>query len=309
MAVIAYTQNAVLGAYQDWLMRQGAQACLERRSIGQDALAWQNMPDTVIAQAGSLVRYSVLTTLASVTVSFFGQFSNNVNSWQNVGEIVLGTSAGGIDRVTRPAVAGSYRNMVADVGTAMVSGTQVYVLVELGRINNGAFTPYAVLLSGYAKTDAPIDSRGGPGPGTTTTGGGGGCCLATTYSDIASGTTSISYTITPGAGQVGRVTYMEVPLQTDATVIMRYPYLLIQVGGSAPFYSVPNKSQGASTTYGYAWQMGGTPRDDVQGTTYYDLLPQDLWFSEPFDVRVLASNIQSGDDFGTATIFYELKGP
>lgn len=306
MAVVTYTQNAVLGAYQQWLMQQGAQACLERRVIGQDAPDCAIQQGMVRAQAGSLLRYSVLTTLASANVFFAGQFLSDVGMWQNVGETVTGTSAGGIDQVVRPATAGCYKNMVASVGTAVVAGSEVYVLVELGRTNNGQFTPYAILLSGYVRTNEPIDSGGGPKINNppTTGGGGGGCCIESMVADIFSGTTTATYSATVAAGTAQNVKFVANVLTTSANAANRLVLLSLLPTTGRGYESRAIAVQTASTSRGYVWQAGGARYQNVaDGNEYLDI-PDNLWFDQNYQVELSMTNVQAGDSwtFGDVTI-------
>lgn len=310
MGIITYTQDAVLGAYQQWLMQQGAQACLDRRIIGQDAPDCGLQAGTIYAQAGSLLRYSVLTTLSSVTVSFFGQFQNEARMWQNVGQIVTGTSAGGIDRITQTATAGCYKNMVASVGTASVSGTEVYVLAELGRTNNGEFVPYAVLLSGYVTTNEPLDSTGGPRGRPTNSGGsgGGGCCIGTLSDDIFD-PDSGSYTVVVPSGANGRVVSLSGLFTCGAGVANRTVNLQLNPASGLGWQDTNQNIQTATQVKGYVWQIETDAYTNVGTGDLYRGLPSSLWFSGNFTVELRANNVQAGDSWSSWDITYEIKGP
>lgn len=309
MGIINYTQDAVLGAYQQWLMQQGAQACLDKRIIGQDAPDCGLQAGTVYAQAGSLLRYSVLTTLSSVNVSFFGQFQNEAKMWQNVGQIVTGTSAGGIDRITQTAVAGCYKNMVASVGTAAVSGTQVYVLAELGRTNNGEFVPYAVLLSGYVTTNEPLDSSGGSrGRTPPSTGGSGGCCIGRLTAAVVNFGSGAAYTVTVPAGSAGRLIQLQGNFTASATAANRRVELQLNPSTGFGFVDLNANVVTAGQSQDFGWQIDGQIFSVAATGPHWRPAPPSMWFDGNFTVELRAENVQTGDSFGNWDITTELKG-
>jgi hypothetical protein len=310
MAIINYTQEAVLGAYQQWLMQQGAQACLERINRGQDALSCANVPGAIVAQAGSQIRYTVLTTLSSATVTFSGQFQTESGMWQNVNETVVGTSAGGVDRVLRPATAGCYRTFVASVGTATVAGSEVYVLAELGRTNNGVFQPYAILTSGYVRTNEPIDMT--PGPGTRnppSSGTGGGCCLETIYSDSWDPDSLNPYTWTPASGANAKMVYLNFTHTTSGTAGNRYIYLNVGTFSGYGFEVSSTIAQPASTSYDYTFQAGGETYQNAATARNFFGIPADLWFDDVIYITIQANGVKAGDVYSFTEITMAEKGP
>jgi hypothetical protein len=310
MAIITYTQDAVLGAYQQWLMQQGAQACLERRIIGQEPPNCANVAGAIVAQAGSQIRYSVLTTLSSATVFFMGQFQTEAGAWQNVAETVVGTSAGGIDQVTRPAVAGCYRTMVASVGTALVAGSEVYVLAELGRTNNGEFQPYAILVSGYVRTNEPIDSSPQPGVKNPPAGtsGGGGCCMTTLFDDTFDPDAG-AYTVVVPSGANGRLVFLNATYVASGVAANRTINVQLNPASGFGWTDTNQNVQTAGQGKGYIWQIEGQTFTDSATGDFYRSLPTSLWFSGDFTVELRANNPQAGDNFLTSDITYEIKGP
>lgn len=311
MAVITYTQDAALMSYQSWLMQQGNAAILERQCSPQNEPTCANMPGAVVAQAGSLIRYSVLTTLTSATVFFGGQFQTLAGQWQNVAETVIGTSAGGIDAVLRPAVAGCYKNLVATVGTAVVAGTEVYVLAELGRINNGVFQPYAVLVSGYIRTNEPIDSGGGPRrkDPPPSGGGGGGCCLETNFPDTWDPDSDNPYTYPREPDANARLVYLEYGYTTGAGGGNRRQYLLISPPSGYGFEVFSTVDQPGGVQFSYAFQAGGPPYYDAGLNRHYFPLPDSLWFSSDILVTIQASNPGGSDAWSFTTALFSERGP
>lgn len=226
MAIINYTQNAVLGAYQTWLMQQGAQACLDKKIIGQGGPPLPLASCGPYAEAGTSIRYTVSTTLASVNVFFSGQFQTDLGHRVAVGETVTATSAGGVKQILRPATAGSYANMVASVGAATVGAGEVYVVAELGRQNNGAFTPYAVLFKGYPESNVPLDICAGTFlQNKTPTATAGGCVCPTTLVlqsfDIDPGLQAARAVRTPAAGTKERIVVAVVAASTGGLAGLR----------------------------------------------------------------------------------------
>lgn len=300
----------MLSGFQAWQQEQFIRQCLERRTVGQDAPDCALNEGVVYAQPGSLLRYSVLTTLSSATVFFSGQFQNAARMWQNVGQTVIGTSAGGIDRVTVPATQGCYKNMVASVGSAVVAGSEVYVIAELGRTNNGEFLPYAVLVSGYVRTNEPIDSGGGSQiQNPPSSGGGGGCCIGTTHVDTASGVESISYTITVPSGAMSRILRVSDVLVAAGAGGARTVYFEAHPSSGLGYESAAGVTQGAGATYGYVWQAGGQRYNDTANSQFFDALPMELWFSEDILITLSQVNVQTGDNWLTADITWEQRGP
>lgn len=309
MAVITYTQEAVLGAYQTWLMEQGVQACLDRIVKPQDPPGCANIPGTVYAQAGSSIRYTVQTTLTQATVFFSGSFQPDSGGWNNVSQTVIGTVAGGADQVIRPATPGCYRTMVATVGEAVVGGAEVYVLAELGRTDNGQFVPYALLLSGYIRSNEPIDM--GPGPGTKnppTSSGGGGCCITSLVSDEMFGDTSIAYNFTVPAGKNARIVSINGSLQTSGTAGNRLVTLQINNGIWFMYVASAQSVQTANTERGYYFAPGSPRYVDVVTGQEYAPLPENLWFDATVNVVIQMTGVKTGDLLGNWPIVYELRG-
>lgn len=312
MAVVEYSQQAPLSGFYSWLQAQGLQSCLVQGQRGTTLPQPQpSLPAGAYAQAGSLIRYSVLTTLSSVTVYFRGQFQTETGQWQNVGQVVVGTSAGGIDRSILPATAGWYSNMVATVDTAVVANQECYVLVELGRIDNGVFLPYAVLLSGYITTNFPIDSQAGPqqqNPAAGGSTGGGGCCMTTLFDDVFDPDDGV-YTVVVPSGANGRLIQTQGTLTCDANVANRTVNLQLNPASGFGWQDTNQNLQTATQTKGYLWQVESSIYTDIGTGTFVRGLPSSLWFSGNFTVEVRANNIQAGDDFSTWDITYEIKGP
>lgn len=309
MAVITYSQEAVLGAYQTWLMQQGAQACLDRIVRSQEPPSCANIPGTVYAQAGSSIRYTVLTTLSQATVFFSGSFQPDSGGWNNVSQTVIGTSAGGVDRVIRPATPGCYRTMVATVGEAVVGGAEVYVLAELGRTDNGVFVPYALLVSGYIRSNEPIDMS--PTPGTKnppTSAGGGGCCITTMVNDEMVGNGSIAYDVDVPAGKNARILNINGALETVGTAGNRYLSLQLSSGIHPAFYAVAQVAQAASITRQFFFQVGSPRYIAPTEGTEYSPLPESLWFDGSMGVVLQVEGIKTGDNLNIWNILYELRG-
>lgn len=310
MAIITYTQDAVLGAYQQWLMQQGAQACLDRIQRSQDPPSCADVAGAIVAIAGSQIRYTVLTTLPSVNVFFSGQFQTETGMFQGISETVVGTSAGGVDRVIRPATAGCYRTMVASVGSALVAGSEVYVLAELGRTNNGEFQPYALLVSGYIRTNEPIDT--GPSPGTKNppTGGGGGsnCICPSTFEirliDGIQAAQGWQKNFTPAANTVERVWALVNLATMGGAATNKFLFCEIVGVGVGPIAWAHTPSVLAQpNSYGLlAYCDRGSDLDS--GRDYYRSLPGQLWLSQEYQVQLGIGNFQSGDaiDDGYAII-------
>jgi hypothetical protein len=313
MAVIAYTQDAALMGYQQWLMQQGIIACQDRIILGQGAPDCAAMPGAVVAQAGSQIRYSVLTTLSSATVTFSGQFQTFEGMWQNVGETVVGTSAGGIDQVTRPATAGCYKNMVASVGTAVVADSEVYVIAELGRTNNGVFQPYAVLVSGYIRTNEPIDSGGGPqqqNPPTTASGAGACICPSTFEIRSIDGIMAAQGwqdNYTPAANTAERVVSIVGYGTNGATVANRNIFAEIIAVGAGPVAWIQSPdSLTANQSYSIQGMVGRGP-DFTRLTDFYRSLPESLWWSTTYQVQIGIGNFQVGDTIDDGYILVEVR--
>lgn len=313
MGIITYTQDAVLGAYQQWLMQQGAQACLDKRIIGQDAPDCGLQAGTIYAQAGSLLRYSVLTTLTSVNVSFFGQFQTEAKMWQNVGQVVTGTSAGGIDRITQTATAGCYKNMVASVGTASVSGTEVYVLAELGRTNNGEFVPYAVLLSGYVTTNEPLDSGGGPrGRPTPSSGGSGGSCVCpSTFSiraiDGVRSAQGWQDNYTPASGTVERVASIVGTATMGGTAGNRDVFAEFIAVGAGPVMWIRSPTTITAGQSASIQGMVDRGPDLTVGTDFYRSIPASLWWSTEYQVQIGIGGFLAGDTITDGFVIIEVR--
>lgn len=309
MAIITYTQDAVLGAYQQWLMVQGANACLERDQRDQTGRDCADLPGSVVAQAGSQIRYSVLTTLTSATVFFAGTFRNEAKQWQNIAETVVGTSAGGVDQVIRPVSAGCFRTFVASVGTAVVAGSEVYVLAELGRTNNGVFQPYALLAAGYVRTNEPIDMT--PGPGTKNPPGGGSCVCPSTF-ELRSidGIVSAQGWIdnyTPAANTVERVWALVNLATMGATVANRFLFCEIVGVGVGPLaWAHTPQTLVASGSYGLlAYADRGSDLD--LGTDFYRSLPGGLWLSQEYQVQIGIGNFKTGDTIDDGYVIVEVR--
>lgn len=313
MAVINYTQDAVLMGYQQWLMQQGQIACLERIQRPQEPAPCSNVPGAIVAQAGSQIRYTVLTSQSSVPVFFSGTFQNELGMQQNVAETVVGTSAGGADHVIRPATAGCYRTFVASVGSALVAGSEVYVLAELGRTNNGVFQPYALLVSGYVRTNEPIDMSPSPGTKNPPTGGGGGgtCVCPTSY--VIQGIDGIQsaqgwqVNRTPAANTVERIIQMNMTMFSDTGVGNRYLFVENVVVGAGPvFYQRTANDIPASTdmTFQCNAEIGAAfPEPDVR----YGVLPSTLWYAQEYQMQVGIGNFLSGDEVIDAYAIIEVK--
>lgn len=313
MAVLKYTQDAALMNYQQWLMQQGVAACLEEQRQSQDMPNCATQPGALVAQAGSQIRYSVLTTLTSVTVFFAGQFQPLTGGWQNVGQTVIGTSAGGIDRITQPAVAGCYNSMVATVGSAIVAGSEVYVLAELGRTNNGVFQPYALLVSGYIRTDEPIDSRDGPRLQNPPTGGGStGTCVCPSTIEIRSidgiqAAQGWQDNYTPASGSIERVLSVVGYGTNGATVANRNIFAEFVVVGAGPVMWIQSPD---TLTAGQSYSIQGLVErgpDFTRLTDFYRSLPATLWFSQEYQVQIGIGNFKAGDTIDDGYVVIEVK--
>lgn len=300
MAVITYSQDAVLSAYQSWLMQQGAQACLDRITRSQDPPGAPSALCGPYAQDGSQIRYTVRTTLASASVSFSGQFKMATGGWQNVGETVVATSAGGVRQVVRPATAGSYATMVASVGAATVGAGEVYVMAELGRQNNGTFTPYAVLFKGYPESNAPLDLCAGTflqNPPSTAAGG--TCVCTTTLAlqsfDIDVGGQAAFAERTPAAGTKERILVAVVTMSTDVLPgnrALRFDWRDLSVGqlGWIRTGDVfgPNISVSMN---GYV----EVPSQTVLSEFVYVPLPGSVYMQAPYNMNSDIEQFQTGD--------------
>lgn len=308
MSIINYTQNAVLGAYQTWLMQQGAQACLDKRIIGQEPPPRPLAGCGPYAQAGTSIRYTVSTTLASANVFFSGQFLTDTGKWQSVGETVTATSAGGVVQVVRPATAGSYANMVASVGSATVGAGEVYVVAELGRQNNAQFTPYAVLFKGYPESQSPLDLCAGTfTQNTPPASGGGGCCISTTYNDDFLDLLNPQYTITVPAGKQARVVSMNGSYAAGPTAGNRLVVADILSGAGLAYESRGISVQTANQNRAYYWQVGSERYAEATGGANMLPLPESLWLSGPVTIDILADNFKADDVWTRIDIMYELK--
>lgn len=300
MAVINYTQQAVLGAYQSWLMEQGARACLDRVIIGQDGPKRPLASCGPYAQAGTSIRYTVSTTLASASVFFAGQFQTDEGKWANVGETVTATSAGGVKQIVRPAVAGSYANMVASVGGATVGEGEVYVVAELGRQNNGAFVPYAVLFKGYPESNTPLDICSGTfmqnKPQTAT---GGNCVCPTTFvlqgMDIIGGGQAAEALRTPAAGTKERLVVAVVTATLGGGAGLRALQFdwRDDVVGQVGRIRTPD-TLAASTFYSLNGYVETSPIV-ATGVFHYVSLPSSIYMTAPWRMLSDIEQFQTGD--------------
>lgn len=313
MAVITYTQTAVLSAYQTWLMEQGAQACLERIVRPLEPPGAPSALCGPYAQAGSQIRYTVTTTLATATVSFSGQFRTVTGAWQNMGESVTATSAGGATQVVRPATAGSYANMVASVGAATVGAGEVYVVAELGRQNNGAFTPYAVLFKGYPESNAPLDLCAGTFlQNPPSTGGGGNACVCPSTFEIRDigdivAPQGVQANFTPAAGTVERIVNITGYALMGATVGNRSMFAEFIAFGAGPVMQI----QTATTipANADAGILGYIDRasDFTDGNYFNKTIPGGLWWSTTYQVQIGIIGFQAGDEIAQGFIIVETR--
>lgn len=301
MAVLNYTQNAALGAYQTWLMEQGVQACLDRIPRPQDPPGAPSALCGPYAQVGSQIRYTVRTTLPTATVSFSGQFRTASGNWQNTGETLTATSVGGVSQIVRPAATGSFASMVASVGAATVGAGEVYVVAELGRQNNGAFTPYAVLFKGYPESNAPLDLCAGTFlQNPPSTGGGGTCVCPTTFAlqgfDIDVGGQAAFATRTPAAGTKERLIVAVV----TATLLaggpnrgLRFDWRDLEVGMVGIILTgnvlAPNNTYSMN---GYL----GVGQLSIFDRFYHIPMPESLYLREPYNMASDIENFQTGDE-------------
>lgn len=313
MAVINYTQTAVLGAYQTWLMQQGAQACLERIVRPLEPPQALSPGCGPYAVAGTSIRYTVSTTLASATVFFSGQLLTDSGMRAPVGETVVATSVGGVQQVVRPATAGAYANMVASVGAATVGAGEVYVVAELGRQNNGAFTPYAVLFKGYPESNTPLDLCAGTflqnPPSTAATGT---CVCPTTLAlqgfEIDVGGQAAFATRTPAAGTKERIVVAVVTATMDTGVAnraLRFDWRDLTVGqlGWIRTGDVFTASTSVSLN-GYV----EVPPQTVLSEFIYVPLPTSMYMQQAYNMASDIEQFQTGDAITDTYAVIEITG-
>lgn len=308
MAILTFSEGAVLGGVQSWLQYRGIQAvCQPQEQFDLRALA-QWLTPGVKAQAGDSVRYSAFLASGSAVIDYGGQWMNEQGTYGRYNRTLTVTSDASPVRTIQPANAGWYRDAAVSLQTAAITGQTLYVTQELGRTNGGSFVPYAMLAQGWLTSTAPVSSTTQPPPDGNGGGSGRGCCLTESVFFIADGTTSIAPALTIPAGKQARFTFIDDSLVTNAAIASRLVFLSIQDSTNSGFYIEASSAQPAATSKLYSFQVGGERRDLSASGVEYIPLPTDVWFRGTVFFDLGMSNPQPGDNWLTAQITYELRG-
>lgn len=301
MAILTFAPSAPLSGFESYLVQRGMEVvCAPQGQIDLHLLAQRLQPGTY-AEAGDSVRFSAFLTSGSAVIDYGGQWQNEKGIYSRYNHTLSITAAGSPVRATRAASAGWYRDAAASLQTAGITGQTLYITQELGRMNAGAFAPFAMLAQGWLTSQGPVSNivpppipDGGGGAG------GGGCCIPTLIEDLWDPDSDNPHTHTPAATGASRLIYLAYSFTTSAVAGNRRQYLALTptTGYGAEIYV--QVDQPAATTYGYLFMAGGISQDDTTANLYTRPLPEDLYINGDYLVAIQRSNPKAGDTWSFA---------
>ena len=254
------------------------------------------------AFAGGTIRYSVLTSLTTVTVNFHGRLQRLESGYATVAEQIVATAAGGIQQVSRDSSEGWYSAFAASILSGTATGTQVYVLVELGTTLGGVFSPYAILLQGYITNNQPLDTKATQGTGAVTNPAIGlGAVRVISVSDPAAGA---EWTHTVPAGVRWRFNSLHCRFVTSGTAATRRSHVEITDGTDRLMIAPPGRTQAASLTHSYVAPHNFVTVDATTGVNPYGIV-FGLILLAGWDIFSVTTNIQAGDQYSLIRLVVE----
>jgi len=175
---------------------------------------------------------------------------------------------------------------------------QTFVVVELVRGRTGAIQPLACLLEGYVTATQRLAWPGSPIRASIE---GRGFLRSFTGTDPAAGA-EISETVPAGARW--RLVAMSMPFITDATVVNRFPTLVIDDGANAYHESSVGAAAVASTTYRLTAGAFGVATA-VTPLAYLIPTPADLLIPAGHRIRTATTGMVAGDNYGAPQMLVE----
>lgn len=167
----------------------------------------------------------------------------------------------------------------------------VFGVLEIVRGTGANAQALGTLLQGYITTNARLAWPGSPIESSVN---GPGRIRSITGTNPAAG---LETSDTVPAGVRWRLMSWAASLSTDATVVNRFPTLIVDDGALAIFQSQDTVAQAASSTVRYVAADVGF-RDAASAGTINLGLPGNLILSAGFRIRTLTSAIVAGDDWG-----------
>jgi len=306
MAILTFAPSAPLSGFESYLMQRGMEAtCAPQNTLALEQLA-QRLHPGVWAEAGDSVRFSAFLASGSAVIDYGGQWQNEKGIYSRYNHTINISSGSSPVRATRAASAGWYRDAVASLQTAGITGQTLYITQELGRQNAGAFAPFAMLAQGWLTSTAPVSSGGPPLPdGGGSGAGGSGCCIGTLVEDFFNPNTENPQIHVGPVGGASRLVYLSYNYTTSAIAGNRRQYLALGKAIELAAEIFVLVDQPASTTYGYVFIAGGQSQDDVANNQYIRPLPENLFIDGSYYLTVQASNSKAGDAWSSAVPTYE----
>ena len=309
MAILTFAPSAPLSGFESYLMQRGMEATCHPLGQADLQLLAQRLHPGVYAEAGDSVRFSAFLTSGSAVIDYGGQWQNEKGIYSRYNHTINISSGASPVRATRAASAGWYRDAVASLQTAGITGQTLYITQELGRQNAGAFAPFAMLAQGWLTSQSPVSSNAPPLPDGGGASAGGGCCLETIVNSNWDPDTVNPKTFTVAAGTNARLVYLEFGYTTSATVGDRFIYLQVAPTTGQGFEVFSLIAQPASTSYSYTFQAGGPTFSDVAGDGYFWGIPEGLWFSGDIEITIQAAGVKAGDLYSLTTASFATRGP
>lgn len=262
----------------------------------------------IVAELDETIRYSILVTGGPKTVLFYGtRIDANGEPW-HFSQEVTGNSA----TVAATALAPSGAGLIQAMGASAVGGigaATIYVLAELGDIQNGAFVPRAQLLSGLLTGFGVVS-------GTTTVGGGGGGGGVNTNCWVNNCLFAFPSTLhwiqdtTVTAGTVHRCMHVDFQASMSSAVKNRtLKFILATEGGAVwewddPVFLTAGQNRNYTFNFGTPYQSS---TDALGNVNVQAPLPTELIFNTDWEIDVGFANPDAGDLVVTPSYCWQVQ--
>lgn len=288
MAVLRYTQDAALMSYQQWLMQQGVNACLEQQQHGQRGIPPPAPQEGCCVRHGDrlLIEGNNSLETARIKVTWRSQLLNG--QYVNNERILAPPHDRSQFREFIPLAPGCLCGLDISDPDGIACFGQLFFTAKLISGNDTDFQVQQRLTSGHVSANCGPSYNSGPsqsplsGPGHNT------------QYEVSNPAIGANFTYTGDAMTLWRMREIRFTLTTSATVASRFARVSVRNWLNQETFLVPSQAQAASLAVDYSFQRGLNYLSPIT-TRINGNLPEDLVFSGQGVIESLVTNLQVGD--------------